>query len=586
MTDLEPRYDVAVIGGGPSGATTASMLKKYAPQLRVAVFEREVFPRDHIGESLLPPVSVVLNEMGVWDKVEAANFPIKIGSTNRWGKNPELWDLEFFPAEEFVDEPRPAKYEGQRLRTAFQVDRSVYDKILLDHAKELGAEVFEGTRINKVVCSGDRIECLQLDSGESITARHYVDASGHSGILRRTLNVECEYPTSLQNIAVWDYWQNAEWAVKIGVGGTKIQVMSLGFGWIWFIPLGPTRTSIGLVVPADYYKKCEKRPEELYLEALQQDDRVSALIAHAEREGKFAATRDWSFLSSRQAGENWFLVGESCGFADPILSAGLTMAHAGGRELAFTILEIERGNHDEQWLREQYELRQSRRVVSHMRFADFWYTANAQFSDLKDFTQKLAEDVGLDLSPEKAWQWLAQGGFVDEDLGCGVGGFGLGAVKAMSEMISELRPESPLELNNVLKLNLEGASYKNRAVYAAGRVGRTDCYTRGCQVLPIDGTVELLVDLLQRTSDLGLVLDTLRKVIESKSDDPTQRSAMETTAIQILEGLIYDGWIRCSLNPNRPLYTFRYRDSTVRWNRDTLTRRPQGALNSSTSPGS
>src|SRR5437762_1045498 len=106
--------DVAIIGGGPSGTTTACFLKKYDPSLEVAIFERETFPRDHIGESLLPPISAILDEMGVWDAVDSAGFPIKIGATYRWGKHPELWDFNFLPPSEFTDEPRPAHYAGQR----------------------------------------------------------------------------------------------------------------------------------------------------------------------------------------------------------------------------------------------------------------------------------------------------------------------------------------------------------------------------------------------------------------------------------------------------------------------------------------
>ena len=280
-------YDVAIIGGGPAGATAGTLLKKYHPNLNVALFERDKFPRDHVGESQLPAISMILEEMGVWEKVEAANFPIKIGSTNRWGKNPELWDLEFIPSEILVDEPRPAKFQGQRRHTAFQVDRAIYDKILLDHAAEYGVEVHEGTGVKKVNRAGDGIDSLDLGDGRTISAKYYVDASGHIGVLRRAMGVECTYPSTLQNVAFWDYWQNADWAINIGVGATKVQVMSLGWGWIWFIPLGPTRTSVGLVVPANYYKSSGQKPEELYLEALGQEERISALPKNAVCEHKF-----------------------------------------------------------------------------------------------------------------------------------------------------------------------------------------------------------------------------------------------------------------------------------------------------------
>src|SRR5471032_1879179 len=132
--DLE--FDVAIIGGGPAGSTAGTLLKKYAPELKVGIFERETFPRDHVGESLLPVISLVLYEMGVWDKVEAAGFPIKIGATYRWGKTPELWDFEFIPGGVFHPVSRPTQFVGQRTQTAFQVDRAIYDKILLDHAAE------------------------------------------------------------------------------------------------------------------------------------------------------------------------------------------------------------------------------------------------------------------------------------------------------------------------------------------------------------------------------------------------------------------------------------------------------------------
>lgn len=106
-------YDIVIAGGGPAGTTVASLALKYNPDLRVLVLEKAKHPREHVGESLLPGVTGILAEMGVWDKMEAANFPIKIGASLTWGKEGDRWEFDFYPAEEFVDEPRPAKYEGQ-----------------------------------------------------------------------------------------------------------------------------------------------------------------------------------------------------------------------------------------------------------------------------------------------------------------------------------------------------------------------------------------------------------------------------------------------------------------------------------------
>jgi len=562
-------YDVAIIGGGPAGATAGTLLKKYSPDLKVVIFEREKFPRDHIGESQLPGISKVLHEMGAWDKIEAANFPIKIGSTNRWGKNPELWDFEFFPSEQFVDQVRPAKYEGQRCMTAFQVDRSIYDKILLDHAEEMGVEVHEETNVRKVHRTGDRVDALELGSGERVTAKHYVDASGTVGILRRAMGVDCDYPSSLQNIALWDYWQNAEWAVHIGVGATKIQVMSLGYGWIWFIPLGPTRTSIGLVVPADYYKERGIKPEQLYMEALGEEERISGLIANATRENKFTTTKDWSFLASRQSGENWFLIGESGGFADPILSAGMTMAHFAGRECAYTVLELERGKLDPNWLREQFNRRTSQRVTSHIRFADFWYTANAQFVDIKHCIQGIARDVGLELGPDEAWRWLAQGGFIDEETFAGVGGFSLFAVKSLGNFLTDLTVDSPFETCNTFKLNLSGATYKTGATYQDGRVVESHCYVRDFKVLPVEGRFERLVNALQRYSTMEQIFTVLNNSLGGMS--PSAREATMLNTIEGLDAMICDGWVDATYDPSRPNFAkIRYVNKAVRLNKETL----------------
>jgi flavin-dependent dehydrogenase len=564
---MSVHYDVAIIGGGPAGSTCAALLRKYEPDLKVAVFEREIFPRDHVGESLLPPISLILDEMGCWDKIEAADFPIKIGATYRWGRRPELWDFEFLPGDRFIEQRRPARLEGQRRFTSFQVDRSKYDKILLDHAEELGCEVCQGTKVARVLCEGNAVTGLKLESDETVTARHYVDASGNSGILRRAMQVDCKYPSTLKNIAIYDYWQNAEWAVEIGVGGTRIQVLSLGYGWIWFIPIGPTRTSIGLVVPAEYYKQTGKRPEELYAQALSEETIVAGLLKNATSEGLLQTTRDWSFLADRHVGDNWFLIGECSGFADPILSAGVTMAHISGRQAAYTILELDRREHDPEWLKDQFQKRQKQRIETHIRFGDYWYTANQQLKELKEFTAQLARDTGLEMSPDKAWNWIASGGFINEDLNIGAGGFSLAAIRDSGDFLAEVAFESPLEKNNVLTLDLAGASWREFGVYAGGRVRKAPCYFRADRVLPITGEVELLLNILQRESKLSQIVDALTSIAKNNPKNPAL-SQIVWNAMPALEAMIHDGWVKATRDPRFPLGKIVGRGTGFRWNQD------------------
>jgi flavin-dependent dehydrogenase len=562
-------FDVAIVGGGPAGSTTACLLKKYAPHLKVGIFEREIFPRDHVGESQLPPISGVLDEIGCWDKVEAAGFPIKIGATYKWGKSPELWDFEFVPKEVFKVEPRPAKYEGHRRFTAFQVDRAVYDKILLDHAVSLGAEVFQPADVREVRNNGDRVESLVLGDGGEIAARFFIDATGHRGLIRRAMGVNASYPTALQNIAIWDYWENADWAVKIGIGGTRVQVISVPYGWIWFIPLGPTRTSVGLVTPADYYKKAQLRPADLYGRALEADPMIRSLMKNATSEGKLSSTKDWSFVSERCAGDNWFLVGESAGFADPILAAGLSMAQVGARELCYTILELDRERYAAQWLKDQYDQRQRGRIQNHIRFAEYWYSANAQFADLKEFTSVLAKDSGLNLDPDKAWAWLAQGGFIGEDEEAGSSGFSIDQVKLIGEFLNDLESPRTLERTNEFSLNLDGSEAFEKARYANGEVQAIRAYRRGKRTLPVrPDTFGFIVKMLRKESRWPGIIRAINAAAEPLRSEPERRILFIHRILMAMEAMILDGWIRATHNPNYPLEDLRVTSIDIRANTD------------------
>ena len=557
--------EVIIIGGGPAGSTCGVLLKKYCPELRVLIVEREKFPRDHVGESQLPQVSAVLAEMGVWDKVESANFPIKIGATYRWGQSDQLWDFEFLDRGNFVDAPRPGRYEGQRQETAFQVDRAVYDKILLDHAAEMGCEVSEETQVVKVEKDGDQVTGLVVrEEGveKRITAKYYIDASGHVGILRRAMGVETESPTTLQNIAIWDYWQNAEWAVSIGVGGTRVQVLSLGYGWIWFIPLGPTRTSIGLIVPASYYKESEKSTKELYEEAIFNDPIVSDLIKNAESEGQLSTTKDWSFLAERLVGDNWFLAGESAGFADPILAAGMTLAHRGARDVAYTIVALEREDHGADWLRQRYDESHRRHIAQHIRFADFWYTNNGLFSDLKGFTQEIAGGSGLEMSADEAWRWFGTGGFIDPDTSAvDVGAYALFATKNITATFSNSKIEYEIFGKSHFELDLEGTELVQGARLENGRIYRHDCYRRDGKSLPLIGACDWVVKTLKTPKTARQIVGAADQYRRSGALDQMQALTFPRYVIEAMEAMVLDGWVKAEKRPGEdgwPSFTIDY----------------------------
>lgn len=541
-------FDVAIIGGGPAGSCCGSLLKKYMPNLKVAIFEREKFPRDHIGESLLPIVPQVIHEMGAWDKVEAAEFPIKIGATYKWGNKPDLWDFEFLPPSIFTEDQRPGKFEGQRVHTTWQVFRPIFDEILLDHAASMGCDVREETKVLKIESTGDRVDALVLESGERIVAKHYVDASGVSGILRKAMGVEADFPTSLRNIAIWDYWDNAEWAVKIGSGGTRIIVMSLGWGWLWFIPIAQTKTSLGLVVPLQFFKDSGKSTEELYIKAVREEPLISQLVTNATREGIIRTTNDWSYIADRLAGENWYLAGDSCGFADPILSAGLTLAMFGARQVAYSIIAEEQGTHDGKWLRDYYSDKQRRQIGQHIKFADYWYSANGAFTDLVDHCKEIAKQSGHDMSPNAAFGWLATGGFTNDDPVIPMlGGFAAQAVKIQMARISQARATWKVSEYNVFKLNLDGAIEDTFPVFSEGKVWTTPCYRRGDKLLPNYGMFGVVIEMLRAESTVEGCLDWLQWYFHNNPKYPAIEMAYDYT-MTTLEAMIDEGWVTCEVD--------------------------------------
>lgn len=548
-------YDVVIVGGGPGGSTTASLLKKYKPELKVLIVEREQFPREHIGESQLPVIGSVLQEMGVWDKVEAANFIIKFGASYTWGNTREPWIFGFIPDEEVKEEPRPQPYGGWRAKVALQVDRAIYDKILLDHAQSLGCEVLQGTSVSRVLSEGDRVLGLELSNGATVKGRYYVDASGNAAVLRRALNVKVDAPTLLQNVALWDYFEKPGMNKPIlERGSIRIRIRSVPFGWVWYIALSDDRTSVGLVCPATYLKSCGKTPEALFDEALAQPADLQPLLQGAGRTHEVRRTNDWSYVAERACGENWFLCGESLGFADPILSAGLTLTHTCGRHLAYTLLELDRGEHDRQWLLNEYNEVQRRRVIQHMKFAEYWYTGNGFFSAIQDNCKAIADSAGLELTPSEAFRWLSNGG-IDDDIGqVSIGGLSLAGIKGVQQRLSHKSGQAVtyhIDGKNIFKLKLEGAGEGYMAGLRDGRILRVKTWVRGHDKLPMAGAYGLVVEALQHSAKAADIFKHLQENAARVYGAAAVKHVFQE-AMQCLEMMVARKWVAAHYRHGEP----------------------------------
>ncbi|MGP1310609.1 MAG: NAD(P)/FAD-dependent oxidoreductase, partial [Phycisphaerales bacterium] len=346
--------------------------------------------------------------------------------------------------------------------------------------------------------------------------------------------------------------ENPKWAGEQSMAATRVHIRSLPYGWIWFIPLGPTRTSIGLVTPADHYKKTGKRPADLYREALQEEPFVRDLLEGAESREMVETTTDWSYVVDRTYGDNWFLVGEVAGFADPILAAGMTLTQTGARELAYTILELERGEHERGWLLERYDELQRRRVRQHMRFAEYWYSANGVFENIRENCSAIAEEAGLKLNPVEAFRWLAQGGLGDDVPGqVGIGGLDVAGVKQVMVRLTGDQATWKINGKNIFKLNLQGA----KKVFVGrpdgkGRIDRAEAYVRGPYKLELIGVQKTLFEALQKSSEIEKIMEHLKSTF-AMSVPKEHMSVAINHAIQALEVMANDYWVHCSVRKGR-----------------------------------
>ncbi|MCL4264775.1 MAG: tryptophan 7-halogenase [Anaerolineae bacterium] len=340
MTTTNPqKTQILVIGGGPGGSTAAAMLAREG--FDVTLLERDAFPRYHIGESLLPSVLDFLDLSGARPKVEAYGFQRKPGGHIEWGSN--QWDLYF------------NELTGNH-QYSFQVIRSEFDKLLLDHAESEGVKVMQCVEVQKIHFH-DAAEVSQRrpyaatiaqvgESGEAwdINFDYLVDASGRAGIMATRYLRNRKYHDAFKNVAVWGYWEDAGRLPHPKEGA--IATVSIPNGWIWAIPLHDGMLSVGVVLHKDSFKEKNSRQdlETLYAEALADNETVSGLIASGHRVGDLKVETDYSYASTNFAGPGYFMVGDAACFLDPLLSTGVHLAMLSAMLTAVSITAAERGD--------------------------------------------------------------------------------------------------------------------------------------------------------------------------------------------------------------------------------------------------
>jgi flavin-dependent dehydrogenase len=320
--------DVIVIGGGPAGSTTSTLIAQHG--YKVTLFERERFPRFHIGESLIPETYWVLKRLKMLDKMKQSHF-IKKYSVQFVNANGKL------SAPFYFHDNKP-----HECSQTWQVARSEFDLMMLRNAQEQGVEVHEATRVLDVLFEGDRAVGVRIQkeggTSEEVRARVVVDASGQSTMLQNRFKLRLWDPV-LNKGAVWTYWEGAYRDTGRDEGATLVIQTPNKQGWFWYIPQHNNVVSVGVVGPFDYLFKGRGSHEQIYKEEVERCPAVAERVANAKCVTGYFATKDYSYRAKECAGHGWVLIGDAFGFLDPLYSSGVLLALRSGEMAADAIVE-------------------------------------------------------------------------------------------------------------------------------------------------------------------------------------------------------------------------------------------------------
>lgn len=354
---MSNRYDVAVIGGGPAGSISAGFLAQAG--FKVGLFEKERFPRYHIGESLLSATMPILEALGAMPAIEAAGFVRKPGGTFIWGSDQEPWN--FF----FREDPggRP---------NSFHVLRSEFDHLLLRHAAGLGVDVREEHAVREIRYDGVNHVAVRAADGTDIDveAPWVIDASGQTALLGRRDELR-QFDSFFKNLAVFGYFEGAE-RLDGDIAGN---ILSAAFadGWFWFIPLHDGTTSVGAVIDAQRFAgEVGGDASELYLRLIARCDEIARRVRHAKLVSPVRVIRDYSYVSSTFYGPGYLLAGDAACFIDPVFSTGVHLASLSGFLAARTIGEMLSGGSSDTLLPE-YDRRYREAFERYRNFLYFFY---------------------------------------------------------------------------------------------------------------------------------------------------------------------------------------------------------------------
>ncbi len=329
MTD----YDAIIIGGGPAGTTSATLLAEKGH--RVLLLEKAKFPRYHVGESLMPFCWFSLDRLGVAEKMDQIGYQQK--KSVQFATPDGRISSPFYFFQHF-DHPAA---------TTWQVEREHFDLMLLENARSKGVEVRENTTAldflkehKRPACAStpEKIIGVRARTGDEdafeVHAPITLDCTGRDALFQRKHGWRKRDP-KLNKIAIWTLYKDAKRDPGLDEGATTIAYLPEG-GWFWNIPLRNGIVSSGIVAERDYlYKPGETRdPAEIYAREIENNAWVKEHLTEGEQFGEYWIAGEYSYRAEHCATDGLVLVGDAFAFLDPVFSSGVFLALKSGEMAA------------------------------------------------------------------------------------------------------------------------------------------------------------------------------------------------------------------------------------------------------------
>jgi len=415
--NMNSANEVLIIGGGPAGTSTAAILAEHGH--KVLVIEREKFPRYHVGESLIPFTFGPLERLGLIPTMKKSHFMKKFSVSFVQPDGRRSQPFYFFN-----------RYDRETVAQTWQVLRSEFDQMLMDHARSKGAEVREETTVTQLLKDDNGkvigVEVQNNDgSKEQLLAKLVIDASGKEAFASNRLGWRVGDPY-LNKVAVWTYYKGSKRESGVDEGATTIAFVP-DKGWFWHIPMHDDMVSVGVVAEGKYLSRDGvKDPKAMFEREISENQWIKEHLSEGTCTGEFWITSEYTRYAKYGASPGLLLVGDAYAFLDPVFSSGVLLALKSGVAAGDAAHEALMANDVSPQRFESYTQMMRQGLDNMRKLVYAFYNPEFSFKDVvmkypdagDEITDCLSGDVNKDYS--SLWEKISEFSPIPDELPYGV----------------------------------------------------------------------------------------------------------------------------------------------------------------------